>query len=71
MDGRHTENGFCKKLGFHTADAVTIELRDAAHPQAAHETAYDLRKHLSFVRARFGGKRERTHRFLRELQARF
>lgn len=71
MHGRHTENGFCKKLGFHTADAVTIEPRDAAHPQIACETAHDLRKRLFFVRARFGGKRERTHGFLRELRARF
>ncbi len=64
MHRRHTENRFCKKLGPHTVDAVTITLRDAAHPQAARETAHDLRKHLYFVRARFGGKRERAHRFL-------
>ena len=70
MHRRHTENRFCKKLGPHTVDAVTITLRDAAHPQAARETAHDLRKHLYFVRARFGGKRERAHRFLRELRAR-
>ena len=28
MHRRHTENRFCKKLGPHTVDAVTITLRD-------------------------------------------